>query len=513
MEILKLEGIRKEITGNLLFECEQLSVGMGDRVGIIGANGTGKSTLLRLIIGTDTTYQGQIQLHTSQVAYIPQLKEQSTESGGEQMKRYLDEALAQRPELLILDEPTANLDLQNIKWLIQQLKRYRGTILTVSHDRFFLNEIVSKILSFERRKITEYVGNYHAVMEWRQLEKENQLRARKHYLDKKKRLEQQAAEKATRAEKLTKYKKGVSRSEWKARSKCGSYDGQAKALAKTAKSLTKRIERLEEIEAPPHPQQIHLQALGKLDDAPHTLMRLHEGEIKVNERVLFHYGDFVLKSGDQIILQGENQSGKTTFVQQIIARQLKGYYAPQLSIGYFSQNLSTLASHMTILENVSSTSLQSTHTIRQVLGALNFREDAIHKPVKGLSGGERVRVALAKILVGDYHLIILDEPTNYLDLVTMEALENFLKDYIGSYILISHDEEFVQNLGATIWRIDSQQLKFPHQQVVKTSLASRELEVLQLRKNQMIADETVSLEELQKLIKQIQELETQLNKQ
>lgn len=142
---MKLEGIRKEITGNLLFECEQLSVGMGDRVGIIGANGTGKSTLLRLIIGTDTTYQGQIQLHTSQVAYIPQLKEQSTESGGEQMKRYLDEALAQRPELLILDEPTANLDLQNIKWLIQQLKRYRGTILAVSHDRFFLNEIVSKI--------------------------------------------------------------------------------------------------------------------------------------------------------------------------------------------------------------------------------------------------------------------------------------------------------------------------------------------------------------------------------
>ena len=115
--------------------------------------------------------------------------------------------------------------------------------------------------------------------------------------------------------------------------------------------------------------------------------------------------------------------------------------------------------------------------------------------------------------MGDYHLIILDEPTNYLDLVTMEALENFLKDYIGSYILISHDEEFVQNLGTTIWRIDSQQLKLPHQQVVKTSLASRELEVLQLRKNQMIADETVSLEELQKLIKQIQELETQLNKQ
>ncbi|MDO4774749.1 MAG: ATP-binding cassette domain-containing protein [Aerococcaceae bacterium] len=512
MEVVKLHQIKKEIVGNTLFECEQLSVGMGERIGVIGANGAGKSTLLRMIVGLDTDYKGRIDLSASQVAYIPQLKEPSTESGGEQMKRYLDEALAQRPELLILDEPTANLDADNIRWLIQQLKRYRGTILAVSHDRYFLDEIAGKIWNIEQQTITEYVGNYRAVAEWRQQEREQQLRAHKQYVDEKKRLEQQAEERLVRATKLTKRKKSVSHSEWKMRSKMGSYDGQAKALAKTGKALNKRIERLEQIDAPPKPQHIHLQTVGKLQDASHTLMRLTAGEVAIGNRTLFHYGDLVIQFGERIILQGQNQSGKTTFVRQMMNRALAGYYAPNLSIGYFSQDLSTLALDKSILENVAATSLQPIGTIRQVLGALNFRNHTIHKQVGVLSGGERVRVALAKILVGDYHLIILDEPTNYLDMVTMEALENFLSHYIGSYLLISHDAAFVQKLNATIWRIEQQQLKLPHQQVIAKHALERELEVLRLRKNQMLADDTIPLENLREIAQQIQQLEAELTK-
>lgn len=511
MELLTLYAIQKEIAGQPLVACEQLSVETGERIGIIGANGAGKSTLLKMIAGIDHDYKGQIRLNTSAIAYIPQLKEATTESGGEQMKRYLDKALAQRPELLLLDEPTANLDAHNIEWLIKQLQRYRGTILTVSHDRYFLNALVGKIWHIDQQ-VTEYVGNYRAVVAWREQECANQLKAHKHYVDEKKRLEQEAAERIARAAKMTKHKKTVSRSEWKARSKAGSYDGQAKALAKTSKALTKRIERLEQVDAPAKPPQIHLQSVGNLQDAPHTLIRLTADDIRIEARKLFHYDDVVIQFGDRIVLQGNNQSGKTTFVKQLIARQLKGYYAPKLSVGYFSQDLSTLNLAKSILDNVASTSLQPTQIVRQVLGALNFRENTIQKPVSVLSGGERVRVALAKLLVGDYHFIILDEPTNYLDMVTVEALEQFLSDYIGSYLVISHDATFVEHLEATVWQIDQQQLKFPIQQGVGKPSLARELEVLRLRKQQLLEDDSVPIEALRELAKEIQRLEAALTK-
>ncbi|HEM5992948.1 TPA: ABC-F family ATP-binding cassette domain-containing protein [Streptococcus suis] len=429
-----------------------MSLQAGQKVGLVGNNGVGKSTFLKILLGLDRDFAGQFEVKADW-AYVPQLQERSSLSGGEQVWKSIQEAFAQRPQLLIMDEPTANLDQEHQEKLIKQIKRYRGSLLVVSHDRHFLNQIASHIWHLEEGTIQVYPGNYEAFVESRRARREGQQDAYEAYQKKVAQLKKAQHERRAKAQKMGKKKKGISSSEWKVSAMMGSYDSQAKSMAKTAKHLEKRIERLDKVEQPRKETWVKMESKGALDTGLHSLFRLQAGQLWIEETYLFDFPQLGMTFGDKLALVGSNGTGKTSFVRKLISKELKGYYNPKLKIAYFSQDLTSLNEEETAFVNASSTSLQDRVTVLNLLGMLGLSYDKSQQKVANLSGGERVRLSLAKVLLTDANLLILDEPTNFLDLTAIEALERFLKEYQGSVLVISHDQDFVDKVAKNNWRI------------------------------------------------------------
>ncbi|NRG69539.1 ABC-F family ATP-binding cassette domain-containing protein [Streptococcus suis] len=429
-----------------------MSLQAGQKVGLVGNNGVGKSTFLKILLGLDRDFAGQVEVKADW-AYVPQLQERSSLSGGEQVWKSIQEAFAQRPQLLIMDEPTANLDQEHQEKLIKQIKRYRGSLLVVSHDRHFLNQIASHIWHLEEGKVQVYLGNYEAFVESRRVRREGQQDAYEAYQKKVAQLKKAQHERQAKAQKMGKRKKGISSSEWKVNAMMGSYDSQAKSMAKTAKHLEKRIERLDKVEQPRKERWVKMEAKGALDTGLHSLFRLQAGQLWIEEKYLFDFPQLGMTFGDKLALVGSNGTGKTSFVRKLISKELEGYYNPKLRIAYFSQDLTSLNEEGTAFVNASSTSLQDRVTVLNLLGMLGLSYDKAQQKVANLSGGERVRLSLAKVLLTDANLLILDEPTNFLDLTAIEALERFLTEYQGSVLVISHDQDFVDKVAKNNWRI------------------------------------------------------------
>lgn len=435
-----------------MFTIKQLSLQAGQKVGLVGNNGVGKSTFLKILLGLDRDFAGQIEVKADW-AYVPQLQERSSLSGGEQVWKSIQEAFAQRPQLLIMDEPTANLDQEHQGKLIKQIKRYRGSLLVVSHDRHFLNQIASHIWHLEEGTIQVYPGNYEAFVESRRARREGQQEAYEAYQKKVAQLKKAQQERQEKAQKMGKKKKGISSSEWKVNAMMGSYDSQAKSMAKSAKHLEKRMERLDRVKQPRKEAWVKMEAKGALDTGLYSLFRLQAGQLWLREKYLFDFPQLGMTFGDKLALVGSNGSGKTSFVRKLISKELDGYYNSKLKIAYFSQDLTNLNEEDTSFMNASSTSLQDRVTVLNLLGMLGLSYDKTQQKVANLSGGERVRLSLAKVLLADANLLILDEPTNFLDVVAIEALEKFLQEYQGSVLLISHDQEFVETSVHSQWEI------------------------------------------------------------
>lgn len=407
-----------------------------------------------MFTGEDDTYSGQVLLR-SDWAYVPQLKEISGLSGGEQTLKAVKQALSERAGILFLDEPTANMDEENRNWLIHQLQRYRGTVIVVSHDRYFLNQVVHHIWLLSEQTVHHYEGNYQAFEEVRERERKQQAQAYQDYQRKLHQLQKVAQTRKQKATKLTKRKKGKSSSEWKVQSKMGSYDGQAKSMAKGAKAIEKRVERLEKVERPRKEAWVKLEMKGAMEEELHTLFRLEAGPLIVAGQHLLDYPSFNMRKGDRLAMTGRNGSGKTSFVRQLVEKELAGYFSEKLAIAYFAQDLQNLNEEQSAFENAASGSFQDRVTILNLLVMLGIRYEKAKQKVAVLSGGERVRLSLAKALLSDHNLLVLDEPTNFLDLTALLALETFLKEYKGSLLLISHDKDFVKNVTDQNWQIEN----------------------------------------------------------
>lgn len=458
MIILEAYNINFSIQDRTFFQIEQLTMEANDRIGLVGANGSGKTTLLQMLLEQKAEPDGTINAFVP-IGYVPQLKTtDSSLSGGEITEKYIQEVLVQKPGLLLLDEPTTNLDTAHIEKLENQLKRFTGACIIVSHDRAFLDATCTTIWEIANETLQTYKGNYTDYYEQKQLQRQQMETAYEQYTQKRKQLETALELKEEKAKRATKKPKSLSSSEARIKGAKPYYANKQKKLRQTAKAMETRLEKLEQPDKPEDPPALQMDVLHGETLQGKNVLQLDNVTAHVPGRHLWQSRHIDVKSGDKIAIIGPNGSGKTTLVKKIIEQAPGITITPSAVIGYFSQNLDQLDTEKSILDNVMSTSNQSETMVRIILARLRFFRDDVYKPVHVLSGGERVKIAFAKVFVSRINVLLLDEPTNYLDVDAVEALEELLLAYPGTLLFVSHDRRLVQRVATRIFHIDAQQL-------------------------------------------------------
>lgn len=351
-------------------------------------------------------------------------------SGGQKTRVALGKILLEEPDILLLDEPTNHLDIKSIQWLENFLKSYSKALFIISHDRYFLNKIVNKVIELENTKSTIYNGNYSDYAEKKHIAREIMLR---HYLNQQKEIKKQ--------EEVIK--------------KLRSYNREK--FVKRAESREKLLDKMEKIEKPDNlPAQMRLSLSPKKESGSDVL--IVENLSKSFDFNLFNNISFDIKKGDKVALIGANGIGKTTLIKMIMEKESINNGSIKLGsnviIGYYDQEQQNLNLDKTIFDEISDTypNLKN-EEIRNALAVFVFTGDDVFKKISTLSGGEKGRVALAKIMLSNANFLILDEPTNHLDMVSKEILEDALKNYTGTCIYISHDRLFINNTATKVMEL------------------------------------------------------------
>ena len=482
--MLTISDISKNYGPRTLFENASLQVNREDRVGIVGPNGAGKSTLFSLILNEESADSGSINLEKNvALGHLPQenapagdrtvlelatapahahhddhapsdaeprakrilsglsFREQDFDrplrelSGGWVMRAYMARLLVQQPDLLMLDEPTNHLDLEALQWFQEYLRSYPGAILMISHDRNFLNRLCTQIVEIRQAKLIRYRGNYEDYLAQREAAEAQLLAAWKN----------QQREIARKMEFVERFR-------------------AKNTKAAQAQSKLKQIEKMEKIEAPvaegkkidfefPKAQRSGLKVIS-LRDICHAY----------GEHVVYRGVDFEAQRGQRTVLVGPNGAGKSTLL-----KILAGAVAPQsgeralghnVKLGYYSQwRVDMLDMNRTVLEEGLDTPQRVTEQfVRTALGCFLFRGDDVFKKVNVLSGGEKSRLALVKLLLDPPNLLLMDEPTTHLDMPSIEALIGALESFGGTLIFISHDVYFIERIANHVVRVEGGRL-------------------------------------------------------
>ncbi|PCK19951.1 ABC transporter [Bacillus pumilus] len=448
MKANQLKVFRKD---RVLFDIEELAIHQGDRIGLVGKNGSGKTTLLHVLARQEKPDSGTFSATTT-CTLLPQLKKaDGRQSGGEVTQAYIERALSRPSALLLADEPTTHLDTEHIEWLERKLRDYQGALIIVSHDRAFLDALCTDIWELDDGMLKQYKGNYTHFAQQKELAHRQQVEAYEAYTQKKKQLEHALQKKMKKADKATKPSQKLKSSG--PRIAKPYYANKQKKLQKTAKSIETRMEKLEKVEKVKDIPPIQMTQNTMKDVASRTILRVHHVDGKVGDQVLWKQANVEVRGGDKVAIIGKNGSGKTTFLQMLVNGHPDISRSEAVKIGYFSQDLSGLQLDESILHNVLEQAIQDETVIRTVLARLGFRGDEVYKPVGVLSGGERVKAMLAKLLVSDANVLMLDEPTNFLDLAAVEALEGLLKDYPGTVVFVSHDRRLIEQVATRILHV------------------------------------------------------------
>ncbi len=490
--MLTIADVSKSYGTRELFSDVSLFIARTDRLGLIGPNGAGKSTLFGLILGEEKPDTGTIEWERgADFGYLPQesapageetilhiatsgkqleptednydidytleprarkilaglgFKEGDADklansfSGGWVMRAHLARLLVAEPALLLLDEPTNHLDLEALLWFQDYLTRYPGGLVVISHDRAFLNALCTGMLELRAGTLHYYHGNYDNFL----VEKE----ARK---------AQQAAAFKNQQREIAHLQTFVNRF------------GAKASMASRAKSKEKQIERLKEV-AVEEPTEELRKMNFKFPQPPRSGLKVVELEHvrqAYGDHVVYQDLNFIAERGQRIVLIGPNGAGKSTLLKILAdvipiqggSRELGSNVVP----GYFAQNrLDNLNPDATVFENVmelrTNENQLTEQQARAILGAFLFRKDDVHKPVSVLSGGEKTRLALARILVRPPNLLLMDEPTTHLDIQSIDALVMALKNYEGTLIFISHDVHFIRSLAENVLHVHSGRL-------------------------------------------------------
>ena len=491
--MLTIADVTKTYGTRTLFADVSLFIARSDRYGLVGPNGAGKTTLFNLILGEESPDTGTIEWERgADFGYLPQEsapvgdetilqiatsgkklfpendddhdidwtleprakkilaglgfregdadKLAKTFSGGWVMRAPLAPLLVAEPALLLLDEPTNHLDLESLLWFQDYLTRYPGGLVVISHDRAFLNALCTGILELRGGTLNRYTGDYDDYV----AEKE----ARKG---------QQAAAFKNQQREIAHLQRFVDRF------------GAKASMASRAKSKEKQIERLEAV-AVDEPQDDLKRIHFKFPKPPRSGLKVAELE-KVRQaygdHVVYRDLNFTAERGQKIVLVGPNGAGKSTLLK-ILAGVVpiqggRFELGSNVVTGYFAQNrLENLHAGATVFENVMELRTNENQLTEQqgraILGAFLFRKDDVHKKVSVLSGGEKSRLALARLLVKPPNLLLMDEPTTHLDIASIDALVGALQEYDGTFIFISHDVYFIRALAKTVLHVHSGRL-------------------------------------------------------
>ena len=527
--MITINNLSIHFNGKNLFDNVSFTIGDKDRIGLVGKNGAGKSTLLKILCGLQSADSGTIvKSKTQTVGYLPQemipsstttvlqetmkafdeikrlrldlndinmqlsIRDDYTSkdyerlllqqeeinqrlniidvnnaepqaqkillglgflhsdftrnmtefSSGWQMRVELAKILLQKPNLILLDEPTNHLDIESITWLEGFLQQYYGAVVLVSHDRCFLDNFSKRTVEITAGKIYDYKTNFSDY----QIMHEERIRS-------------QQSQMINQQRQIAEVEKFIERFRYKA------------TKAKQVQSKIKMLDKMERIEV----DEVDSSSIHFLfPPAPHS------GKIAVEIKNLSKsYGDknilnnvnLILERGQKIAFIGRNGEGKST-LSKIIVGEIKDYLGIcnlgyDIKIGYFAQNQAALLDgNKTVFETIDETATGDARLkIRSILGSFLFDDEAIDKKVKVLSGGEKTRLALAKLLLSSVNLLVLDEPTNHLDLISKDILKNALIKYDGTFILVSHDRDFLEGLTDTLYEFKDHNIKEYHDDI------------------------------------------------
>ncbi|MGZ5019343.1 MAG: ABC-F family ATP-binding cassette domain-containing protein, partial [Chthoniobacterales bacterium] len=478
--MLTISQVTKAFGGRTLFEDASLQVNRGDRVGLVGPNGAGKTTLFSLILGEALPDNGKISVEKSAtIGFLPQenapagdetvlqlacgkITEHSdweiepkakrilhglafreadfnrpakTLSGGWVMRAHLARLLVQEPDLLLLDEPTNHLDLESLVWFQNYLKNYSGAILMISHDREFLNQLVGSIVEIAHRRLVRYRGNWDNYIEQKAAREEQQLSAYKN----------QQKEIASLQAFADRFRAKASK-------------------ASQAQSKLKQIDRMEKIEAPlAREKTVHFR-FPLPPRSGQRVITLKDVDHAYDDLVVYRGLNFQAERGQRTVLVGPNGAGKSTLLK-LLAGVLPVQSGTRdlghnVKVGYFSQyRVEMLNPTMTVLDTARDMpNPVSEQVARTVLGSFLFRGDDVFKTTGVLSGGEKTRLALVRLLLDPPNLLLMDEPTTHLDIGSIDALLGALGQYDGTLIFISHDVYFIRAIATTVLHINAGQL-------------------------------------------------------
>ena len=512
MAIASLSNVEKHFGKKVLFEKADMAIFEGERVGFIGANGTGKSTLFKMLMGQVQPDVGTVAVaRGTRVGYLVQNpsfdlentvldeaelgfaelhelshrmrdlehrmaeatgdelekvlekyqnvqhefdlaggyawqhkmeatllgvglgretweKKVSVLSGGQRSRLALAKLLLSEPELLLLDEPTNHLDLAAIEWLENYLADFKGAVVIISHDRYLLDRLTTRIVWLNRAQLDSYPGNYSAYVEQRELHEQTQARA----------YELQQKDIAKQQEFVRRFKAGQ--------------------RSKEAKGREKRLERLLEsddvVQKVAVQQRINL-SLNTSQRAGDRVLQIRELSKAYGDHKLWEDISLEIARGERVGIIGPNGSGKTTLLKVLMGSETADAgtfkWGANLNIGYYDQRLDMLKPHHTLMEAIQDGRSISDKSAREVLALMLFGNHDLPKTIEMLSGGEKARVRIAQLLVDKPNVLVLDEPTNHLDIASREALEAALGGFEGTILCVSHDRYFLDHAVERLW--------------------------------------------------------------
>lgn len=468
--MIYIDNLKKEINTRTLFEIKNLTIGEDNKIGLIGDNGVGKTSFFKILIGQDTDYSGKIDVQIkidyllnedeeekfSHENYVKaNLDKEEKFSPGEYQRLKLAKLLSNEYSFLLIDEPTSHLDLKQKNKLSESLRnRDKGYIL-ISHDRDFINQTCDKIFELSNGELEVFNGDYSFYLDERVKRKKIAQREYECYVNEKKRLTGIANDIKAQSSKVRTTPKRMGNSEARLHKMGG--QGNKKKLDKQVKSVKSRIDQLEVKEKPKEEVEIKLAIDEKDKIFSKVLIRAEKLSKSFYDKVLFDNANFEIPNNKKIALLGDNGSGKTTLLNMIVDKEV--WCHPNLKIGYYSQLGEIIDEKKTVLENVFESSIYDQTMTRIILARLGFKEDEVFKMVDVLSDGERAKVKLAKLVASDFNFLIMDEPTNFLDIRAIETLEELLIGYDRPLLFVTHDISFINNIADGLLMIKNRKIE------------------------------------------------------